>query len=248
MSKKRTGEGNIVDTAVLERMIDDYIRLAIEDPKKLLEFSGSLSRKMHEISKQQTGGDSTAVPKNTAATIFVIMKESERGCALAAASFLEEELGALLKGYFVNDRKYAEMLFGPSGPLDSFSSRINMAYCLGLISNMAMKDLNIIRKIRNRFAHTAEDVLFDDADIRYQCDALYHDAYKEKLSPRNKFIRVVWSVAIQIHLSMASTKRCNKKPDLNVDNIFSDEERERLLNIINSSRDRKLKELTGRKT
>jgi hypothetical protein len=116
-------------------MIDDFIRLAIEDPKKLLAISGSLSKKLHELSKQQTGGDSTAVPKNTAAIVFALMKESERGCALAAASFLEEELGALLKGYFVNDGKHTEMLFSPSIHRFIFFS-INMAYCLGLIINL----------------------------------------------------------------------------------------------------------------
>jgi hypothetical protein len=60
-----------------------------------------------------------------------------------------------------------------------------------------MKDLNIIRKIRNKFAHTAEDVSFDDADI--SINAMHYIMMLIRSFPRNKFIRVAWSVEIQIH-------------------------------------------------
>jgi DNA-binding MltR family transcriptional regulator len=244
MSRKSNDKANTIDRSKIEGWLGDFIELAIKNPKNLEAFLGNLSKKMHDLTKTHMGGDSTSDPKNIAAILFIMVRESERGCALAGASFLEEELASLLKGYFVNNKKYVDEIFSPSGPLDSFSSRINMSYCLGLISNVARKDLNLIRKIRNRFAHSAENVSFEDTDIKAHCDKLYHDVYKEKLTPRWKYIRVVTAVALEVHMSMASSKRCVKKPDLNVDEFFTKEQREMLLEVINSYRDRKINELT----
>lgn len=43
--------------------------------------------------------------------------------------------------------------------MSSFSGRINLAYCLGWISDEARRDLHVIRDLRNRFAHGFEHSL-----------------------------------------------------------------------------------------
>lgn len=44
-------------------------------------------------------------------------------------------------------------LFRSSGPLGTFSVKINVTHLLGLFSPVASKELDTIRRIRNEFAH-----------------------------------------------------------------------------------------------
>jgi len=55
-----------------------------------------------------------------------------------------------------------EKLQGESGPLRSFSAKISMGYALGIYSEKIQHDLNIVRVIRNAFAHSKKLLDFDD--------------------------------------------------------------------------------------
>ena len=47
-----------------------------------------------------------------------------------------------------------DQMFRPAGPLGDFGNKINLAYLMGFISKDAWKELDTIRYIRNRFAHS----------------------------------------------------------------------------------------------
>jgi DNA-binding MltR family transcriptional regulator len=79
--------------------------------------------------------------------------ESDRACAVLGAAFLDEQLRSLLESFFVDDQRKVKELFYQSGPLASFSSRTSLAYVLGFLSPSEVHDLDLIRKIRNDFAH-----------------------------------------------------------------------------------------------
>ncbi|EIV8661244.1 hypothetical protein MA784_004663 [Vibrio parahaemolyticus] len=79
---------------------------------------------------------------------------SDRAAVIVGAPFLDELLKEILINYLVPDTKNSDKeLFNGSGPLSTFSSKINMSYRLGLISNQERTLLNCIRGIRNDFAH-----------------------------------------------------------------------------------------------
>ncbi|BCK33297.1 hypothetical protein VCSRO96_3117 [Vibrio cholerae] len=59
--------------------------------------------------------------------------ETDRGCALMAAAYIDEKLGELLKAYLVDDPKIIERMFDFNGPFGTFSSRIDSTYSLGLL-------------------------------------------------------------------------------------------------------------------
>ena len=59
--------------------------------------------------------------------------ETDRGCALMAAAYLDDRLGALLRAVFV-DSDIAGELLEQSKPLGTFSSRIDAVFLLGLLS------------------------------------------------------------------------------------------------------------------
>lgn len=92
-------------------------------------------------------------------------KESDRGAAILAGSFLEHYLGLFLRAKVV-DSKVAERLFDAMGPLGSFSQRITIAYAFSFITKQQYTNLEILRKVRNHFAHNPLHATFSDTEVR----------------------------------------------------------------------------------
>jgi hypothetical protein len=91
--------------------------------------------------------------------------ESDRGAAILAGSFAEHALGTFLIDRVANTG-LAEKLFGPVGPLSSFSQRIAVAYAFGQITERQYKDFEAIRQARNHFAHHPLDASFASQEVK----------------------------------------------------------------------------------
>lgn len=103
--------------------------------------------------------------------------ESDRACAILAAAALDESLRRLLKKFLVPASGRADALLeGASAPLSSFSARIEAAFRLGLVSERFARDLQLIRKIRNDFAHDLEKSTFADAAVADRVNELVKDS------------------------------------------------------------------------
>jgi hypothetical protein len=91
---------------------------------------------------------------------------SDRVAAVACAAFLDDSLGAALSARFVRLGKgWEDRIFsGGTAPLGTFSAKIRLGYALALFRPSTQKDLDLIRTIRNAFAHTASPVFFSDAE------------------------------------------------------------------------------------
>ncbi len=63
------------------------------------------------------------------------------------------------------DKKIADELFNPIGPLGPFAVKIRIAYMFGIIDDDIYKDFIAISKIRNKFAHDLTVTTFDDESI-----------------------------------------------------------------------------------
>lgn len=126
-------------------------------------------------------------------------EESDRGCALMAASYLDDGLGELLKSVYVDEPAIANESIGRL----TFSDAISQAYLLGLLSERAKHDLNLIRKIRNEFAHSADVLDFSYQPIVDRCMMLYHasEVSKKLNETRSVFTSAALSVAAQIFVT-----------------------------------------------
>lgn len=99
-----------------------------------------------------------------------LYKESDRACAILGAAMLDARLESLFRSRLLGS---ADELLANGRPLGSFSVKIRLSHSLGWISDDAFKDLNIVREVRNRFAHSFDhDLTFDDQSIRDQCSNL----------------------------------------------------------------------------
>jgi hypothetical protein len=90
--------------------------------------------------------------KDFVSVIQSLDDESPRGMVLTLSGSIEEVLKRLLT-IFLRHGTNVDELFEGTGPLSSFSSRIKMAQALSLVSDAEASKLNIIRGLRNDFAH-----------------------------------------------------------------------------------------------
>lgn len=101
---------------------------------------------------------------------LMFMQESDRGCAIFGASILHDDLESLFRTFFRNDedslKNVIQPLFQTYAPLATFSSRIQLAYALRLITKDLKYRLDIIQRLRNDFAHESGPIDFDDPKCR----------------------------------------------------------------------------------
>jgi DNA-binding MltR family transcriptional regulator len=119
---------------------------------------------------------------------------SDRAAGIVAMSILENKIEAAIREQLIqDDAKAVDRLFSPdSGPLGTLSAKINIARALGLLSGQAVRDLHLLRKIRNKFAHDISASTFDTEIISSQCLSLslidefvVEEVNFEKRLPRN---------------------------------------------------------------
>lgn len=96
----------------------------------------------------------------------------ERGLVLSLAAFSEDSLGKMLSRFLLDNKVSRELIEGFNAPLGTFSSRIKACFSLGLIDERQYKDLEILRKVRNKFSHSWESISLNDDVISAQISNL----------------------------------------------------------------------------
>jgi len=122
-----------------------------------------------------------------------LVHESDRGCAIVGAAYLNNDLDALLRARFCHQAPSPKkdldwLLDGPLAPLRSFGVRIRLARALGLITPIQSKSLDAIRSIRNKFAHSEGIIDIPAADVealweypRHVCGDIEKTAEMERM-------------------------------------------------------------------
>jgi DNA-binding MltR family transcriptional regulator len=81
--------------------------------------------------------------------------------AILGQSLLEIELDLLLRPHFKhNDDQAWGRLTSQTGPLSSFAAKIIAAHAFGIFNDLVRDNLNIVRDIRNAFAHSNRPLTF----------------------------------------------------------------------------------------
>lgn len=142
-----------------------------------------------------------------------LSKESDRGCALFAAAYLDKALSDLLYLSLVADKQIEKDLFEGNAPLSSFSARIKLAFYLGKISKECRKDLDTIRGIRNEFAHHAQIISFDDQSIADRCRNLQFSYHDRAHRPRGNFTAAASRILAILQTTGLNSMAPAVKPD-----------------------------------
>lgn len=96
--------------------------------------------------------------------------ESDRGAVLVACCYLEDKIGEALRDRLVAGTGLDRLFEGGNAPFGTFSARIAGAHALGLVDDEGFRHLEMIRKIRNHFAHEL-NASFEDPKIADRCNA-----------------------------------------------------------------------------
>ena len=144
-------------------------------------------------------------PKSTIANLIRDGKTSEdfaqidreiadihpRSAAILLAAGIERSLEyALIIRLPRNDNKTIKLLVERDGPLNGFSAKICLAYAMRIIDDDALHDLNIIRRVRNAFAHAARPINFSTEEITNECSG-FRTVVNETENPGSKLPYII---------------------------------------------------------
>lgn len=147
-------------------------------------------------------------------------KEGDRASAIVAGAMLDDALARSIAARLVpapnKDRDFL------NGPLATFSSRIDTAYQLGLVSEFLHRDLHLIRKIRNDAAHAHRDFSFDEPKTRDRVRALERASDYNKRNPSTRegmgppgprwdFLGIVGWILVSLDLERSEVSRLRPK-------------------------------------
>ena len=131
--------------------------------------------------------------------LFVALRRGDdRTAAILGATLIDDLLkSALLSKFRHLTGDETDRLFGPDQPLGSFSAKIKLAYAMGVCDRKDAQNLEVIRAIRNAFAHNAKPMSFKAAEVYEVCLYLHlpERLGKSHHRPKQKFL---WVVADQI--------------------------------------------------
>ncbi|MFB9080170.1 MltR family transcriptional regulator [Flavobacterium procerum] len=164
-------------------------------------------------------------------------EETDRGCCLLAVSFLDNEIQNLLKSKLVGSKKFIEKLFEFNGPIGTLSSKIKLAFSIGLICKELMDDLELLRKIRNQFGHSYEPINFKTQSIHDNIQKLKGHFYQpsENAEPRMIFTNCVLTIIGQMNNAEINLAKISEMPTTDSHNVEFQKE----MRI-------KIKEITGK--
>lgn len=99
--------------------------------------------------------------------------ESDRGRIIVTASWIDLLIKVKLMNEFSKGNAEArKSLFSGTGSFATFSAKVNAAFCAGWIDNDVYHDIQVIKKLRNGFAHNAGKVSLDDEETRKLIESL----------------------------------------------------------------------------
>ncbi len=141
-----------------------------------------------------------------------LMSDNDRTTAIIGASLVDEILEEILRAQFEknSDEETIDRLFNHEGVLGSFSSKIDMGYCLGMYGSQTHANLRRVKDIRNRFAHkiamfdsrrNPTPVTFQSQQIVSMCEAFTQVnllPLPAKSQAKERFINVCQSVVLYL--------------------------------------------------
>ena len=101
----------------------------------------------------------------------LLSTEADFPCVVVSLSFIDQCLASLLHTFFI-DGSTADRLLDHRGALGSFIARVDLSYCLGLITKELFQNLHVLGEIRNVFAHSRFKLSFDSPRIKDLCELL----------------------------------------------------------------------------
>jgi len=135
-------------------------------------------------------------------------EKNDRGAAILAVTFLEKALEYAISRCFpkrLTQNNYRDLFDNEHAPLGTFYAKILIADSLGIFGKQTLENLNLIKHIRNTFAHAVLPIDFGTKQIVDACTSLVlpksPSTYRDKpniSTPREKFITICEDTSIAL--------------------------------------------------
>lgn len=142
--------------------------------------------------------------------LSVVDGKDNHSMVLSLATFIEDTLGRLLISYFRNCKATKDLVNGFNAPLGTFGARIKAVYAFGLVTEEQFRDMEILRKVRNRFAHDWEGVSLESEDIKAlvgQLSGYYYGNDPIERSGREKLIGSMSCCCVELYMFYKNIER-----------------------------------------
>jgi mannitol operon repressor len=136
----------------------------------------------------------------------------DRGAALVGAALVDNRLETLPRAH-LDSNPVSEVLLtgGATAVLGSFSARIKMCYALGLITNFEYEECEIVRKVRNAFAHKLHGLSFTDQQVTSWCGNLKASPSSEVVA-RKRYVNSIMTMCMVLWYRPAHAASISVKP------------------------------------
>jgi mannitol operon repressor len=135
--------------------------------------------------------------KGFLAALGELKGETDRGVALVTTSFLDKLLGDTLKAFTIDNESSKRLFEGFNAPFGTLSTRITGCHALGLINDAEAGQCNILRRVRNEFAHQVE-VSFKSDRVNDLCNNLEVSNRDKDGDARRKFMGGSMSLLVML--------------------------------------------------
>ena len=140
-----------------------------------------------------------ALQRGGHAEISALTRKTHAGTVIAASAQIENGLEKLLLAYMrpLAKKEHARLFLG-YGPLNSFAAKTDVAYALKMIPKSMFEALNILRRLRNEIAHSAETVDFSHPRIKPFLERL--SGLEESISETDEqiFLDCAYSIGVSL--------------------------------------------------
>jgi DNA-binding MltR family transcriptional regulator len=175
----------------------------------------SKRRTLRALGKQRPSDDEwLIVGKEIAAA-------SARSAAILLAANVEGTLSTIIEMHLVvRSEEALEPLYARDGALSSFFSKIHLGYAMGLYDEKIRDDLEVIRRVRNAFAHVRKPIDFSTIEIVDECrkittvkdpthpiSQLYDWKKLDHKNERDLYIMAGMSISVYFLLSAKKTSK-----------------------------------------
>ena len=143
--------------------------------------------------------------------------ETDRSAGILGAEYVNQTLAEVLTQYLVDDDSVGGLFVG-YGPLSTFSARIDVAFASGLLNSVLRRELHLIRKIRNHFAHHPLETSFDSSPVKDLCSHLLSTVYPgkewkmENDNARHRYVHAVGLAVFGLYSSLSQKGRLQEHP------------------------------------
>jgi DNA-binding MltR family transcriptional regulator len=156
---------------------------------------------------------------------------SDRRSAIIMSSHVEAALSTIIESHLIDVSDSAlKPLYDRDGALSTFFAKIHLGYAMGLFDEITRDDLEVVRRVRNAFAHVRRPINFRTIEIVKECrkfkalDDHTHEIYKRfdwsivsnqefaKLNARDRF--VVTGLAVHWYLTEWTTNRLKRELEI----------------------------------